>query len=97
MNNLYLWLDNNVLETFENVSDIKFDGVDITFLSNDTDVELKGMRASILVAPDEVNITQDNYKEYLLEPNNVKEPTVEELNKKIEELTKLLETTMNNN
>lgn len=97
MNNLYLWLDNNVLETFENVSDIKFDSVDITFLSNDTDVELKGMRASILVAPDEVTITKDNYKEYLLEPNNVKEPTVEELNKKIEELTKLLETTMNNN
>lgn len=97
MNNLYLWLDNNVLETFENVLDIKFDGVDITFLSNDTDVELKGVGASILVAPNEVNITQDNYKEYLLEPNNVKEPTVEELNKKIEELTKLLETTMNNN
>lgn len=97
MNNLYLWLDNNVSEIFENVSDIKFDGVDITFLSNDTDVEFKGIRASILVAPNEVNITQDNYKEYLLEPNNVKEPTVEELNKKIEELTKLLETTMNNN
>jgi len=97
MNNLYLWLDNSISETFENVSDIKFNGVDITFLSNGTDVEFKGVRASILVAPEEVTITKDNYKEYLLEPNNVKEPTVEELNKKIEELTKLLETTMNKN
>lgn len=97
MNNLYIWFNDSISETFENVSDIKFDGVDITFLSNDTDVELKGVGASILVAPEEVTITKDNYKEYLLEPNNVKEPTAEELNKKIEELTKLLETTMNKN
>lgn len=97
MNNLYIWFNDSISETFENVSDIKFNGVDITFLSNDTDVEFKGVRASILVAPEEVTITKDNYKEYLLEPNNKKEPTVEELNKKIEELTKLLETTINNN
>lgn len=94
MNNLYLWFNDSILEIFENVSDIKFDGVDLTFLSNGTEVEIKGVKVCILVAPKKDTITQDNYKEYLLEPNNVKEPTVEELNKKIEELTKLLKDTV---
>lgn len=71
MSNLYLWLDDmGIVETFENVSDVFYDGRNLTFNSNHSDVQLKGVNAIPLIADSDVTITIENHEKYKLEPNN---------------------------
>lgn len=96
MNNLYLWQDDDIVETFIAVKNINFDGKNLTFISDNEDVEIKGVRATVLLAPSNVKITIDNFNDYKLKPNQEKGLSVEELNRKVEELTQLLEHAVNN-
>ena len=74
MSNLYLWLDDmGIVETFENVSDVFYDGRNLTFNSNNSDVQLKGVNAIPLIADSDVTITIENYEKYKLEQNNIDE------------------------
>lgn len=74
MSNLYLWLDDmGIVETFENVSDVFYDGRNLTFNSNHSDVQLKGVNAIPLIADSDVTITIENYEKYKLEQNNIDE------------------------
>lgn len=70
MNNLYFWVDDvGIIETYTNVKDISYIDDTLSFICDDGDVEMKGINETPLLADKNTKITKDNYKKYILTPD----------------------------
>ena len=91
--NIYMMVDGEIMETFKNVSEVSYKNKTLSFYIEETDYNFDEVQAEIVYAPDGLTITKDNYKDYLLENENAisENEKINNLESKIEDLTKLIE------
>lgn len=92
-NNLYLIINGEIVDKYEDVVNVVYDKNDLSFYIGDVDYALKELNVDVILAPQELKITKDNYKNYILKSENTLEENekIEDLESKIEDLTKLIE------
>lgn len=91
--NIYMMIDGDIVETYKNVSRVSYKNKTLSFYIDETDYNFDEVQSDIVYAPDGLTITKDNYKDYLLENENAisENEKINNLESKIEDLTKLIE------
>lgn len=92
-NNLYLIINGEIVDKYEDVVNVVYDKNALSFYIGDVDYTLKELNVDVILAPQGLKITKDNYKDYILKSENTLEENekIEDLESKIEDLTKLIE------
>lgn len=86
-----MMLDGEIMETFKNVSEVSYENKTLSFYIEETDYNFDEVQSEIVLAPDDVTITKDNYKDYLLEKEITStDKEILKLKKAVYELTILL-------
>ena len=89
-NRIAFIVNGRIIEVFENVTDIEYDGTNLSFYSDSIKNEFKEMSDSVLIVcvDEDTDLTDITYKDHTLKPNTNSD---KDLKSQIAELQKQLE------
>lgn len=90
-NNLYLFYNGEMVDKYENVIKVTYEKNELSFYIGNVDYSLKDLQTDVVLAPQTIEVTEENYKDFLLNKElTQQDQEIETLKQAITELTMII-------
>lgn len=90
-NNLYLFYNGKMVDKYENVIEVNYEKNELNFYIGNVDYSLKDLQTEVVLAPQTIEVTEENYKDFLLNKElTQQDQEIETLKQAITELTMII-------
>lgn len=90
-NNLYLFYNGEMVDKYENVIEVNYEKNELSFYIGNVDYSLKDLQTEVVLAPQTIEVTEENYKDFLLNKElTQQDQEIETLKQAITELTMII-------
>lgn len=90
-NNLYLFYNGEMVDKYENVIKVTYEKNELSFYIGNVDYSLKDLQTEVVLAPQTIEVTEENYKDFLLNKElTQQDQEIETLKQAITELTMII-------